>query len=182
MVKKLLAAMTGLGLVFTLSATTSSARDYAHEIKAKKMTVAWSVEGDKLAMKMSAETEGWVGVGFNPSEKMKDADFVLGYVKKGKAEIVDEFGTGSTSHSPDEKQGGTSDAVLVGGTEEGGVTTIEFTIPLDSGDKNDKKIDPNGETIILMAFGAGRDSFKSKHSYRTEYKVNLGSGEATEID
>ena len=150
--------------------------EYDHEVKAKKMSFGWKVVGDTLAVKMSAETEGWVGIGFNPSKKMKDADFVLGYVKKGKAKIIDEFGNGPTKHSSDKKLGGTIDATLVGGTEEGGITTIEFTMPLKSADKYDSAIDINGDTLVLLAYGPGRDSFKTKHKYRTVLKVNLSTG------
>lgn len=174
--KKVRTALLGVGLMVATAVTGANAADYAHEVKDKNIGFAWTVDGDKLAVKLWAETEGWVGIGFNPSEKMKDANYVLGYVKKGEAKIIDEFGDSNTSHKSDEKLGGSTDAALVGGTEEGGVTTIEFTMPLDSGDKNDTVIDPNGDTIVLLAYGAGRDSFKSKHKYRTTLKVNLSTG------
>jgi len=174
--KSVFSALFGMGLLVAGAVTNVQAMDYAHEVKDKNMGFAWTVDGDKLAVKMWAETDGWVGIGFNPSDEMKDANFVLGYVKDGKAEITDEFGDGLTTHKSDEKLGGTSDVALVGGTEEGGVTTLEFTMPLNSGDKNDQAIDVNGDTIVLLAYGAGRDSFKSKHKYRTALKVNLSSG------
>ncbi len=171
-------ALVLMGLFFTLALAASSvnAVEYDHEVQEKKISFAWKVAGDNLAVKLSAKTDGWVGIGFNPSKKMKDADFVLGYVKKGKAKLVDENGDKHTSHKSDKKLGGTTDAVLIGGTEEGGVTTIEFTIPLKSGDKYDASLDMNGDTTVLLAYGAGRDSFKSKHKYRSTLKVNLGTG------
>lgn len=181
MIKKAVVLFSGLVIAVCLSANVVLAVDYAHELKDKDMSVAWSVDGDKLAVKMSAKTEGWVGVGFNPSKQMKDANFVLGYVKKGEAKIIDEFGTSNSKHSSDEKLGGTVDAVLVGGTEEKGITTIEFTIPLTATDKNDTTIDATGDTILLLAHGAGRDSFKSKHNYRATFKVNLSTGAAEEM-
>ncbi len=143
------------------------AAEYDHEVKDKNISFAWKVEGDKLAVKLSAETEGWVGIGFNPVKEMQGANFILGYVKNGEAKIDDDFGVETNAHKSDTKLDGTSDVTLVGGTEEGGVTTIEFTIPLDSADKNDTKIDVNGDTIVLLAYGAGRDSFLAKHKYRT---------------
>jgi hypothetical protein len=179
--KKWLAVSVGILFWLVNTVCITSAADYAHEVKDKKMSFAWSVEGETLAVKISAATEGWVGVGFNPSKKMKDANFVLGYVKKGKAKITDEYGDKATSHKSDKKLGGTVDAVLVGGVEEGGVTTIEFTLPLKSGDTHDGALDVNGDTIVLLAFGAGRDSFKSKHKYRSSFKVNLGSGVAEKL-
>lgn len=166
--------VAGAVLVFFCTCMNSFA--YDHEVKDKKISFAWKIDGETLAVKMAAETDGWVGIGFNPSAKMKDANFVLGYVKKGEAKIIDEYGDSERNHTPDEKGGGSTDAVLVNGTEEEGVTTIEFTIPLNSGDKNDGVIDPNGDTIVLLAYGAGRDSFKSKHKYRSTFKVNLATG------
>lgn len=167
----------GAVLIFLVSTVLSaSAVEYQHELADKDMTFAWAVDGDNLAVKISAKTEGWVGIGFNPSEKMKDANFILGYVKKGEPEIVDHFGDKETGHSSDKKLGGSENATLVGGTEEGGVTTIEFTIPLASADNYDTKIDVNGETMVLLAYGAGRDSFRSKHRYRGSFTVNLATG------
>jgi hypothetical protein len=152
--------------------------EYEHQVKAKKMSFSWKVTGDILAVKISAPTRGWVGIGFNPSKKMKDANFILGYVKKGEAKIIDEFGTATTKHSSDKKLGGTPDVTLAGGKEEGGVTTIEFTLPLNSTDTYDSSLDVNGETLVLLAYGPDRDSFKTKHKYRVALKVNLASGKS----
>jgi hypothetical protein len=156
--------------------TNLQAAQYDHEIKDKKISFAWKVDGDRLAVKMAAETDGWVGIGFNPTKEMKDADIILGYVKDGKAKISDEFGDKENSHSLDKKLGGTDDVTLIGGTEEGGVTTIEFTIPLKPSDKNDVTINVNGDTIVMLAYGAGRDSFITKHVYRNTLHVNLSTG------
>lgn len=167
------------GLVFCLMiliGTWCTAADYSHEMSDKKMTFSWKVDGDNLAVKLSAATTGWVGIGFNPSKKMKDANYIIGYVKKGKAKIVDEFGDKEATHKSDKKLGGTVDAVLVGGTEEGGVTTLEFTVPLKSEDKYDTNIDVDKETVVLLAYGGGRDSFRAKHKFRGTYKVNLATG------
>lgn len=153
-----------------------NASEYDHDLKDKKITFSWKVDGKMLAVKLSAKTEGWVGIGFNPSQKMKEANYVLGYVKKGKAKIIDDYGDKENAHKSDKKLGGTVDALLVAGTEEDGVTTIEFKLPLRSEDKYDSNLNIDGETIVLLAFGGGRDSFKSKHKYRVTYKVNLGSG------
>lgn len=150
-----------LTTVFILAGSLQlQAQDYDHEVKAKNMTFSWKVEGSDLKVKMSGKTTGWVGIGFNPSTQMKDANYVLGYVKKGKASITDEFGDGERTHKSDDKLGGKNNATLIGGSEEGGVTTIEFSIPLKSDDKTDSVIDPSGKTVVLLAYGGKRDSFK----------------------
>jgi hypothetical protein len=168
--------IVGISVILCTTVTNIYAAEYDHEAKDKKISFAWKVEGDTLAVKLAAETEGWVGIGFNPADKMKGANFILGYVKKGEVTIVDDFGVNETSHKTDTKLGGTSDITVVGGTETDGVTTIEFTMPLESADKNDTKIDVNGDTTVLLAYGAGRDSFLSKHQYRSTLKVNLSTG------
>lgn len=175
-VRNLQQMFIGIGLMLCATVSIAGATEYKHEMTDKKMSFAWTVDGDNLAVKLTAETDGWVGIGFNPTEKMAGANFILGYVKEGEAKIVDEFGTEETKHKSDKKLEGAADAVLVGGTEVDGVTTIEFTMPLDSGDKNDTKIDVKGDTTVLLGYGAGRDSFRSKHKYRSTFIVNLTTG------
>ncbi|WP_419175156.1 DOMON domain-containing protein [Desulfosediminicola sp.] len=170
----ILIAGMSLAVIFGSQAV---AAEYDHTVEAKNISFSWKIDGDNLAGQVSAKTEGWVGVGFNPSAKMKDANYVLGYVKDGKVTIVDEFGVTATGHKADDKVGGTENVKVVGGTEEGGMTTIEFVIPLNSGDEKDGVIDPNADTLLLLAYGGGRDSFRAKHKYREVMTVNLGSGE-----
>jgi len=174
--KKLIGLSISICILLTFIVSGAYGATYDHEAKVKKMTFNWKIDGDTLAVKLSAQTEGWVGIGFKPSNKMRDANFVLGYVKKGEAKIIDEFGVGTTKHSSDKKLGGTTDVVLVGGTEEGGVTTIEFTMPIKSTDKYDSVIDTDSDIVILLAYGPDRDSFKMRHKYRTSLKVNLSAG------
>jgi hypothetical protein len=163
-------------LSMSLVPGSASAASYDHEITSQKMTFAWKVDGSNLNVKISAPTKGWVGIGFNPSKEMKDAKFVLGYVKEGKAVLSDEFGTGDTKHDAVENLEGKSDVTLIGGMEEGDVTTVEFTLPLISADTKGGKIDPAGETTVLLAYGPDNDSFKIRHKFRTKLNVNLMSG------
>lgn len=165
------------GLIFICGAASVQSAEYEHELTAKGTTFAWKVDGDTLHAKMSAKTKGWVAVGFNPSKKMKDANYILGYVKDGEAKVVDHFGDKNTGHSSDEKLGGTSDVTLVGGSEDGGVTTIEFTIPMNSSDKYDGVLSKDGDTVVLLAYGPARDSFKPRHKGKAKKTVNLGTGE-----
>jgi DOMON domain len=171
----------GRGLLYAaclslMSASSLPAADYAHTLTVDKMTFAWKVDGANLAVKLAAPTTGWVGIGFNPTDVMKDANIIIGYVKDGKVEIADEFGTQVTQHAADAKKGGQDNVTVIGGSETGNTTTLEFSIPLDSGDAMDRVIDPAADTIVLLAFGPGMDSFKMKHQYYKTITVNLGSG------
>lgn len=169
-------------LLLCFMGTNLWAVDYDHTLDAKKMSFSWKVDGEKLHVKISAETEGWVGIGFNPSSAMKDANFVLGYVKDGEVKLSDEFGTSNTGHDTDTKLGGTEDVEVLGGTEDKGMTTIEFAIPLKSADTKDGAIEVDGDTLVLLAYGSGRKSLKSKHKYRAAFNVNLSTGTFTEAE
>ncbi|MCW5204741.1 DOMON domain-containing protein [Desulfobulbus sp. N2] len=160
-----------------ISSSLVFAEGYDHKTEVKDMSFSWKVDGENLKVKLSAKTTSWVGVGFNPSSKMKGAGFVLGYVKAGKVKVSDEYGDGENSHKSDKKLGGTDNVTVIGGSEKDGVTTVEFSLPPKSGEETDAVIQPEGETTVLLAYGEGRDSFKVKHTFRTAIKVNLQTGE-----
>ncbi|MGB3211913.1 MAG: DOMON domain-containing protein [Desulforhopalus sp.] len=180
-VRNLKRMIVGTCMILCATVINIEAAEYDHEVKDKDISFAWKVDGETLAVKLEAKTDGWVGVGFNPVKEMMGGNYILGYVKNGVAEVVDDYGYDENKHKSDTKLDGTTDVTLVGGTEEDGTTIIEFTIPLETADKNDKKIDVNGDTIVLLAYGAGRDSFRSKHRYRNSHKVNLSTGVSEEI-
>ncbi len=172
---KLAVFISGILAVFFL-ATQGYCKEYDHSLEVNNMNFSWKIDGENLIVKLSGKTTGWVGIGFNPSKRMKDANYVLGFVKKGKAKVTDDFGVEEKKHKADEKLGGKSDVTLIGGSEEDGMTTVEFSLPLDSGDTKDTVIDLNGDTTVLLAYGGKRDSFISAHKFRATLKVNLSTG------
>jgi hypothetical protein len=169
-------SLVGSALLSLLIAGQAPAADYQHSLTVDQMSFSWSVNADSLAVRLSAPTTGWVAVGFNPTEMMKDANIIIGYVKDGKAELSDDFGSGPTVHMPDDKRGGASNLTLVGGSEAGNSTTLEFSIPLNSGDANDGVISPTVDTKVMLAYGPDRDSFKMKHQFAKTITVNLANG------
>ncbi len=138
------------------------------------VTVQWRVEGDNLTVVMSAETEGWVSVGFDPSRQMADANIIIGYVDDGEVFVRDDYGTGSVRHGADVENGGVDNLSNVQGSEAGGVTTIRFTIPLDSGDSMDKPLEVGSSYTVIVAYGPNRaDDFGSYHSSRGSFEMQL---------
>ncbi len=141
------------------------------ELAGGRFRVYWRSDGEYLYMALVGETEGWVAIGFEPTVRMKDADMVIGWVKGGKAYVVDAFSTGETGpHPPDTKIGGSNDILAYGGSEGNGVTVIEFKRKLDTGDKYDKPLVP-GRTVKFLFAMADSDQFTKKHN------VAKGSGQ-----
>jgi hypothetical protein len=157
------------------------ASDYDHKLDIDNMDVFWTVDGDKIHVKLAAKTSGWVAIGFDPENAMQGANIIIGAVKKGKVRIEDHYGDRKRNHKNDEKLGGKNDILDPKGTEADGVTTISFTLPLDTGEKWDKPIDPAKRSRIMLAFGAGRDSFRAGHVWRGVYDINYTTGESWKI-
>ena len=138
------------------------------------INVQLKVEGDSLHVQMSAKTTGWVSVGFDPSRMMKDANIIIGYIENGKVELRDDFGTRNTAHGADVDNGGVSNLSNVEGEESDGVTTIRFSIPLDSGDATDKPLNVGSSYKMIVASGPdGKDDFGSYHGDRGSVEIDL---------
>jgi hypothetical protein len=149
--------------------------EYPHTVEAAGVTFHWVNDGENLYAAMAAETGGWVAVGFDPQSRMQGANYVFGYVQDGGTFIQDMFGTrptGPGSHPPDEELGGTNDVLEYAGREEGGVTVVEFKIPLDSGDEYDKPLSAGASYSIILAWGS-QDDFGAPHSARGSAEITL---------
>ncbi|SCY57964.1 DOMON domain-containing protein [Desulfoluna spongiiphila] len=161
--------------------TLASSHDFQHTIDDGPMSFSWTVDGENLHVKLTGKTTGWVGVGFNPEKMMKGANFIMGYVKGGKVKVTDHIGNNERNHKADKKSGGANNTSDIAGSEEGGVTEIFFTIPLNSGDSTDTALDPGGVTTVLLGMGGGRDSFRSVHKFRSVHQVTLSTGASEKV-
>lgn len=132
----------------------------------------WMVDGSNLNVKVSAPTEGWVAVGFDPSNKMKDADILIGYVEDGEVVIEDHYGNSPISHRSDERGDGSNDLSNIAGSERNGVTELSFTIPLNSGDSRDRVL-VEGESYKVIFASHTKDKITMKHNRRTSVQISL---------
>ncbi len=140
--------------------------------EAKGFRLEYQVDGDNLVGTLSYQTTGWVAVGINPTKKMAGADFIIGYAADGKGVVMDHFGVGTVKHKPDEEVGGRNTIVKAECSEKDGVTTLWFTIPLNSGDSTDVVLEKGKEYPVI--FGAGkRDNTTSKHNAVAKASIKL---------
>lgn len=142
------------------------------EVGVKDFVFQWKIDGENIDIILSAPTTGWIAVGFDPSRMMKDADILIGYVENYEVFMRDDFGSGYTKHKVDTDFGGTDDITITGGSEIDGKTTLEFSIPLNSRDSNDRILEQGEEYKLIFAYGK-KDDFVSYHKTRTSIKVTL---------
>jgi hypothetical protein len=135
-----------------------------------EMTICWRSDQEYLYMALAGSTAGWMAVGFDPSEWMKDADIILGSVEGGKAVVRDEYSTGNYGpHVEDTLLGGRDDILDSGGSGDGTHTVIEFKRRLDTGDRFDKALKPGSKVSIIWAMANDRDP-------GTKHNVAYGEG------
>lgn len=148
-------------------------REYDDEVTVAngRMTVYWKNNGDTLYMGLRGQVTGWVAIGFEPTTGMKDADMILGYVSGGRVLVLDQHATGTFGpHPSDTELGGTSDILESGGSESGGVTVIEFSRKLNTGDRFDRVLVPGSTTRFIWAM-ADADVPATQHN------IARGSGQ-----
>jgi sugar lactone lactonase YvrE len=134
--------------------------EYTGSVQEAGVTFHWATDGEFLYGALAADTEGWVAVGFRPETRMQGANFVYGYVVDGEATVYDMFGVqpvGAGSHPPDTEIGGTDNIVTAAGQEMDGQTVIEFQIPLETDDENDKSLTVGETHEIILAHGTDDD-------------------------
>jgi hypothetical protein len=152
---------------------TISAGEYDGEVTLSdgRMVVYWKTDGDMLYMGLWGRVTGWLAIGFEPTMAMKDADMILGYVSGGQANVLDQYSTGTFGpHPSDTDLGGRYDIIEAGGSESGGVTVIEFSRKLATGDRFDKVLTP-GNTVRFIWSMADADVPTVQHN------IARGSGQ-----
>lgn len=112
---------------------------------------------------------GWVSAGFDPVNRMQGANYIIAAVTPAGIVIEDHFGTGTTSHRRDTRE----DVLRAAGTVVDGQTVVEFIIPLDSGDAEDKVLVPGQTYTVLLAYHRSSGSFTAIHSARGSVQMKL---------
>ena len=122
------------------------------------MQISWRNDEEDLYLALNGSTAGWVALGFEPLEWMKNSDIILGSVDGGNAVVLDEYCTGNYGpHIEDTMLGGTEDIEEFAGSESAGRTIIELKRSLQSSDKFDKSFSPGQAVSIIWALSDNPD-------------------------
>lgn len=127
-------------------------------------TLYWSNDDNKIYIAMKVDSEGWVGIGFQPPDgnKKEGVDFILGYVNLGETKVLDLYSSDEKGpHQSDDYYGGSQSILTYSGIEQDGVTTIEFSRLLNTSDAYDLLLS-KGNVKILWAF-SDRDGITADH-------------------
>ncbi len=124
------------------------------------MSLFWQNDGTNLYIGLISPGTGWLGVGFSHRTGKPGSNIIVGAVADGTVTIQDNYGVTKQLHLPDK----TSSILAFGGSEENGQTTLEFVIPLASGDSQDTTLAPGQTVQVILAYQAAWDSFATEHT------------------
>ena len=140
--------------------------EYSETLDQGTYKLYWYSTESTIRVAMQATTEGWVALGLQPGQRMKDSDIILGLVEDGEILLLDSYSSGDFGpHKADSEFGGTDDIVVFGGSESGGSTTVEFERALDTGDSYDVALERGQKMGIIWAYGSTDDEGQ-RHSTR----------------
>jgi hypothetical protein len=126
-----------------------------------------------LFVGLSGPTIGWIAVGFNfKGNGMNDANLIMANVIDDVASVLDRYGKGHDEPILDTASGGTNDITVFNGTEIGGVTTIEFLMPLNSADSFDYPLVVNQSADIYFAYNRF-DDLSEGHTDHSELNLKF---------
>ncbi len=137
---------------------------YTHHLQENRtgMDLWWQNGLAVLLVGVRAPGTGWVSVGLDPDRRMQGADFVIGAVSNSELVIEDHHGHLPTGHRKDDHQ----DILAAGGEISDGEVTLQFVIPLHSGDPDDNTLVPGQSYAVLLAYHRTSTSFTVRHTQR----------------
>ncbi|XP_028028107.1 protein Skeletor, isoforms B/C isoform X2 [Bombyx mandarina] len=177
----------------TTSKTPHSATNNCKEILDKRLQVRWEIQGDQVQITLSARLrkEQYMAFGISGAEgrpAMLGADVVVAYwdSRANQPRVADYTIThlaqcdGERGVCPDQRLGGSNDAVLVTGRQRDGVTTITYRRPLAAAEPSrDREVLSSRSQSIIAAFGPlNSRSEANAHSFMdtTRHDVQLDFG------
>lgn len=133
------------------------------------MSLFWQNDATNLYVGLVSPGTGWAGVGFSNRSGKPGTNIILGAVSNGMVTIEDHYGVTKELHLPDK----TSSLLAIGGSETNSETTLEFVIPLASGDSQDVTLVPGQTVAVILAYQATQDSFTALHTTYSQLQITL---------
>ena len=164
----------------------STMGEYAHMYHDELigMMLRWEAVDGIMYICMEAPATGWVGLNFMPGDGTIHGDTVIGYVD---AETQDTFmsdqvapGDAHFPHFDDRQHGGETSFIEIAGSEIDGVTIIEFSRAVMTGEPTDAPFMDMG-LMTMISFHPTADDYVSYHSeWYNVVTINYISGEVME--
>jgi len=139
--------------------------EYAHQLfdSATGMTVYWANSTNTLIVGLTSPGTGWLSIGFDPERQMQGANIFIAAIDGDVVTIEDHYGNSPVSHVQDAKP----HIIQAAGSETSDGSVLEFRIPLDSGDSQDKPLAAGDDIVIILSYHRSNDNLTMRHTERS---------------
>lgn len=137
-----------------------------------KMDVEWSYAKERVHFKISAPSNGWLAIGFNPKPGLTGSYLIMARIKNGEAEVVEHYTLSPGNYKSLESLGEKNLVKNQKGKESKNFTEIEFSLPENSKTKYRYDLNSGHEYNLIMAFSL-EDDFKHHSIMRTSAQIKL---------
>lgn len=139
------------------------------------MTFSYELNEDSIEIKLTAPTNGWIGVGFNNRDNIVKSDLLLFNVVSAQPNALDMYVVGFGNPREDSKLGGSHSIKILDSQETIDKTYVHFIIPMKSNDRYDFQHEIDQDFWLILAYSTHDDfahhSRMRKHvKYRFENK------------
>ena len=140
-----------------------------HYISDIDMEFFWefSQEEQELYMVLKSPGSGWLAIGFEPTNRMADANIVIAGFENENFLLEEHYGTDQTAH---DKIDETYIEKSIG-ERNNEISRIEFVIPL--GEDSRYELTKGEKHTIILSYHNNSDNFIQRHTQRTTIEVEL---------
>ena len=136
------------------------------------MKVTWYRDEADWVFEATAQTEGWVAVGFNTRNDIVGSNLIMGAVSAEVPRLADHFVVGIGDHQSVAQLGGTPQVNLLEASEKEGQTMIRIRLAADAHDEFHHDL-RSGESIYLILAYSVDDDFDHHSRLRQHVQVTL---------
>lgn len=133
------------------------------------MSLFWQNDATILYVGIVSPGTGWLAAGFSDRVGKPGSNILIGAIANGTVTIQDNYGVTKKLHLADKA----SSVLAFGGSEAAGLSTLEFAIPLASGDAQDVALLPGQQVQVILAYQATLDSFLAEHTRYSMLEIML---------
>ncbi|WP_339815687.1 DOMON domain-containing protein [uncultured Imperialibacter sp.] len=141
-------------------------------VRRKGMEVSWTHRNNRVHFEMKAPTIGWVAIGFNEGDQLKNTYLIMGRVANNLATVKEHFVVEPGDYRPIETFGAPVLVDAIEGMENEEGTVIRFSLPVEAIDAYCKNLEPGTHYTLLMAFSL-EDDFQHHSVMRTQTTIQL---------
>lgn len=134
------------------------------------MKADWALQEDALVVTLTAETTGWMVVGFNRDDAIVGADLKFVRVVDGVAELYDHHVIGIGDHRPDAAP---TEARILSHRQREGTTEVTLRLPLEPSDPQDLRLPVDEDVWMILAWSVSPD-LEHHSRVRRHHRVRLG--------